>query len=253
MLNSQPTIFDILRKHLSKDAMFFTHQGIDYQKNAFTLNVQQIQQSNTPITKGDIARLGLLPSGSKWRKGLGWYSVFGVPFKLSGKDWIAIGAEMIVKHMRGDTHPIFQAYIFENSPAQLNLLITGLKKIAHEIYPNSKSVDEIETGIVFSNIQTPQEYKVIEGHIIQSAINAYKRGEFLLFRTILLSEGQLKKIDYPTPTFWGNKSKYIMGTSAYFQSIFSWQTQVNMFNCKAYTLDSNGNKTWWFAWQYFSW
>jgi len=104
-----------LDRHLDKNASFLASQGIEYSKNIFTLSVQQLKPSTVAITKGDIARLGLLPSGSKWRQGLGWHSIFGVPFKLNNKHYFAIGAEVIVKHVRGDTHPIFRAYIFEYS------------------------------------------------------------------------------------------------------------------------------------------
>ncbi len=251
MLSNSPTIFEVLHKHLFKGAIFFTSQGIDYKNNVFTLDVQQIQPSNIVITKGDIARLGLLPSGSKWRQGLGWYSIFGIPFNLKDKKWLAIGAEMIVKHVRGDEYPVFQAYIFEFSLAQLNVLIRGLQNIAYEIYPQSQVARQVKTGIVFSNIQSPQKYKVVEANIIQSAITSYKANKPVLFRTIILSDDQLKNFDYPTPTFWGNKSGYIMGTSSYIQSAFSWEMQINMFNCKAYTLNSTGNQTNWFLWQYF--
>lgn len=252
MLSNLPPIFDVLQKHLLEGATFLATQGIDYQKNAFTLNVQRIHASNITITNGDIVRLGLLPSGSKWEQGLGWYSIFGVPFKLKDKNWLAIGAEAIVKHVRGDTHPVFQAYIFEfSSSAHLNSIINALQSISDELYPNSKGIPQVKTGIIFSNIKSPQEYKIIEAHIIQSAITAYKEKKSVLFRTIILSDEQLKKINYPTPTFWGEKSGYIMGTSSYIQSAFSREAQINMFNCKAYTLDYMGNKTNWFIWQYF--
>lgn len=235
MSNTPPTIFDILEKHLSKGALFLATQGIDYQKNVFTLNVQQLQPSNISITKGDIARVGLPPSGSKWRQGLGWYSIFGVPFQLQNKYWLAIGAEMIVKHVRGDTHPIFQAYIFEFTQEQLNLAITGLQNIAQEIYPNSKSIRQSKTGIVFSSFQSPPKYRIVESFIIQSAIAMYRERQTLLFRTVILSDEQLKKVDYPAPNFWGDKSGYLMGTTTHIQNAFTWQARLKLFLCRTYT------------------
>jgi hypothetical protein len=236
MINNPPTIFDILQKHLLEGASFSATQGIDYGKNAFTLNVQQIQPSNITITKGDVVRLGLLPSGSKWRQGLGWYSIFGIPFKLQDKYWLAIGAEMIVKHERNDTtHPIFQAYIFEFTQAQLSSIINGLHNVALEIYPNSKSIRQSKTGIVFSNCQSPQKYKVVESFIIQSAIAVYRERQSLLFRTVILSDEQLKKVEYPAPNFWGDKSGYIMGTTSHIQSAFSWQARLKLFMSRAYS------------------
>lgn len=236
MLTNPPSIFDILQKHLLEGASFSATQGIDYEKNVFTLNVQQIQPSNITITKSDIVRLGLLPSGSKWRQGLGWYSIFGIPFKLQNKNWLAIGAEMIIKHERNDTtHPVFQAYIFEFTQAQSSSIINGLQNVALEIYPNSKKIRRSKTGIVYSNFQSPQKYKVVESFIIQSAIAVYREKQTLLFRTVILSDEQLKKVEYPTPTFLGDKSGYLMGTTSHIQSAFSWQARLKLFMCRAYS------------------
>ncbi len=238
MQNSKLPVFDRLERHLLGGASFVVSQDIDYQRNSFTLTVQSLPNSeNITISKADIVRLGLLPSGSRWRQGLGWHSYFGVPFELKDRQWVAIGAEAIVKHIRGDTHPVFRAYIFQMSPPQNQGLINGLQKLATEIGPNVKPIQQVRTGIVASDSLTPDEHTRVEAWVIQSAIKAYGTRVLqpaLLFRTLILAEDQLRKQGYPAPNLWGNRSGYLMATSPVIQKTFSLRMRIALFLCRAY-------------------
>jgi len=113
-------------------------------------------------------------------------------------------------------------------------MLSGLHEIAQEIYPSSKSITQVKTGIVFANFRSQEKYKVVESFVIKSAIALYREKKPVLFRTVILSEEQLKKTNYPATTFWGDKSGYIMGSTSYIQSSFSWQTRLKLFVCRTY-------------------
>ncbi|RMG24761.1 MAG: hypothetical protein D6732_23265 [Methanobacteriota archaeon] len=234
-LNQVP-IFEKLEQSLRSKAVFVISQRIDYRQNRYTLNVQRLSRSEKVVlSKSDVVRLNLLPSGSRWWQGLGWHSYVGIPFYLDNRQWVAIGAETIVQYHQKYTHPLFLAFVF---PLGSQRLFDGLQDLATSINPTEKqNVIKANTGIVFSNSQNPNDHAKLEAWIIRNAAITYKKGNSpILFRTLILTEDEIRKPEYPAPNFWRRKSGFLMATIPSIQQTFSLQTKIKLLICRTWFL-----------------
>lgn len=229
--------FERLTNLLGERASFVISQGIDYRKDSFTLSVRRLAYSpgDTILSKADVIRLRLLPSGSRWRQGLGWHSYFGIPFRLDGRQWVAIGAEAIVRYRQKYAHPVFLAFVFSIHSSQDQQLLERLQSLAADIYPGVRRAGRTRTGVVFSSSRTIAEHAWLEAWIIQAAAITYRIDKQpLLFRTLILAEDEIRKPGYPGPNFWGSRSGYLMATVPSIRRTFSLRTRIKLFICRTY-------------------
>lgn len=227
-------VFEKLVNIFGEGATFVVEQN--YLRKQFTLSVQKFLASeNTDLSKADVVRLGLLPSGSRWRQGIGWHSYFGVPFRLDNKQWVAIGAVTIIKHQKRSAYPLFLALIYRLHTEKNKSLALKLNDLAYEINPSAKNVNRVRSGIIYSGKHNQAEHTFLEARIIKNAALSYENSKNpLLFRTVILSEDQIMKPGYPAPNFWGSKSGYLMATVPAIHKTFSLLTKIKLFICKSY-------------------
>lgn len=258
---------DRLSKHCFESASYLIGQNISRGTRTFTISIEKLDDSEVDISKADFLKLRLLPTGSRWEQSLGWHSYFGVPFRHRGVDWISIGVETVVRHEKGDTYPIFQAFVYQLSDVAF---LRCLRNFVHEISKRKYELQKIPKGVIISNSRTPSEHTNIEAFIIQSAIVFYERKysncgarkknwlkkmlsrfqsqenqiqkttypiieNSLIFRTLILSDSQLKSLSttYPSPNYFGKKSGYLLSTVPDIQKTFSRSTNIKLRMCKS--------------------
>jgi len=172
--------------------------------DTFNLSVQNLSNSDqdSEVIPTRATAFELLPAGSKWAQAVGWHSYIGIPFPPQNPQWIALGAETVVEHQTRGAYPLFRAYTHQ-FPLSSNL-IERLDKLAVSLYQLSekeqKSVKHFN-GLIRATSHSPQEHLWIESWIIRYAARSYSQQRTLpfLFRTLVLSETELKNKKYPHP------------------------------------------------------
>jgi hypothetical protein len=193
------------------------------ESDSFNLTIENLSNSEETIPSRAVA-FELLPAGSKWTQVVGWHSYIGIPFPPKNPQWIALGAETVVKHGTRGAYPLFCAYVH---PFPLSVdLIGRLGKLAASLYQLSgqeaKSVNWTN-GLIRATSQSPQQHQWIESWIIQYATKSYReqRSFPLVFRTLILSESQLLGEKYPHPKIANDPPNCMMATVPVIEKTFS--------------------------------
>lgn len=156
-------------------------------EDSFVFDLELINgERYSSIDKHDFS--GVLPSGSKWGRFVGWQSFFGMPITAGNDVWYVFGIEKVVPHDTRGGYPELLAYIFQNQNASSVLLNNSLFQDSN--IPNIKS----ERGIVEKKAQSLNEFTKAEEFILDCAFHHMKIGNDVLFRTSILSDNHIDQL-----------------------------------------------------------
>ena len=176
---------DLVRRSLSAAAFHRVVFSRD-ETDSYQLLIDANKGVSPALSRNEIS--GLLPSGSKWLPACGWRSFFGAPFGIRGQEWLMIGVEAVVPHSGRGAYPVLHGYCFPFQQFPEGALL----EIAQTVAGRAADCLGAETyGVIESNSREPQDHVGIEGWIIRQAVQAYRARKRLLFRTVILSEGEV--------------------------------------------------------------
>ena len=136
----------------------------------------------------------LIPKGGRWIQSLGWHSYFGAPLETHSALWLSVGVELICKHPTRGAFPISCIYLFpfKRPPVEaLQRFADSIKPVDRGSHSNCEALD---SGVISTQSQTPQEHTYVESRIVQDAARRYRNGEAFLFRTAVLSEDAIRNM-----------------------------------------------------------
>jgi hypothetical protein len=227
----------LTRKYLAERAEYRITQSIKKNVNKYEIAVDTLQE--TPSILLDTKKIfpfNFFPVGSSWSSVLGWRSFFGIPFQVQEQYFLFLGVHIVVKNPFGGAFPYTEGYVYQFNNS---LPLAGLSRLSAALHKTSSEI--YGTGIIKSTASSVKEHKLVEAKIIQSALSSYSIAleqennsrNPLYFQTFILSEDQFYKPDYPNPTWWGNRSNYLLAVSTFLSKSFSWKTKLSLFMCKA--------------------
>lgn len=188
---------------LSNGAWFIVKQNRE-QGRGFVISIEQLR-GPSHLSLSEMHILDFLPAGSKWVQARHWRSYFCIPFRARDLVWVAVGSQLIIEHGARQAYPVFRAYLF---PFNLRggadkCLIENLTKLADNIDDGRKEFkpNEKARGIVMSDSRTIAEHSSIEAWIIRCAMVSYRLNNLILFRTLVMCEDEIRKVDYPDFSF----------------------------------------------------
>jgi hypothetical protein len=159
---------------------------MDRHAGAYHFQVRRHSESSLPLPARDEL-LPVVPAGSRWSPAAGWSSFFGWPLEASGRHFWAVGAEEV--HAEGSVaFPLLRVYLHVAPPAAI------LEALA-------ATLDEIDRGhpapglpgivVVPMTGATPAACAVEQAALLRQASAACARGGRPLYRTALLTEGEV--------------------------------------------------------------
>lgn len=145
------------------------------------------------VTASDLTNL--LPTGTSFRKVVGWRSIYGAQFTLNSVRAIAIGIEQIVPHAFRGAFPTSTVFIYPS----LSIAADALNIIGSNLPEPAKNAAK-RYHIYSCDSETPEVHHVDEASTIYCAAEHWKQNTPFLFRTLLIDETTLSLPGYPGPS-----------------------------------------------------
>ena len=187
----------LLAHHAAKNAFLRFSINRD-ETDSYNLELEHYAAGiNGPTSHLQSADLmNLLPTGTSFRKLVGWRSIFGSQFLCGGVSVAVIGIEQIVAHPTRGAFPCSHIYIYPNlmiAADGLSLLMGELPAPARDAY--------LRNMIYPCTSEAPIAHLVHEASTIACAIHSWKANRQFLFRTLLVDESTLRLPGHPGPPF----------------------------------------------------
>lgn len=133
----------------------------------------------------------LLASGSEWSPAFGWASHFGFPFLHKERELLVLGMERYPRIQANNCYLAATCFIFECSklPQLISRLAAWRKCFFNRLATRRKLERPIFQDISLADSANPAEHAVVEGWVIDQAVNAYKKNRRLYWRTLAFAHG----------------------------------------------------------------
>ncbi len=166
------------------------------ESDSYALKLERYTLDNTGsfsnISVSDLTNL--LPTGTSFRKVVGWRSIYGAQFIFNFARAVAVGIEEIVPHAFRGAFPRSTVFVYPD----LSLAVGALKIIGdHLPAPATNAIKRYD--IYPCKSATPEAHCVDEASAVYCAKEHWLRGTPFLFRTLLIDETSLWLPGYPSP------------------------------------------------------
>ena len=182
------TVIEALDAHAYEHALLKFSVDRD-ESDSYDLSLSRYALGNSGIASNlqSSDLMNLLPTGTSFRKAVGWRNIFGAQFFCHSSSFAVIGIEQIVPHSSRGAFPRSSIYLYSD----LALAAAGLRQLGSQLPMPVKYANKWY-GIYNCNSQTPDAHRAYEASTISCAIHHWTSGTRFLFRTLLIDESSLR-------------------------------------------------------------